>query len=77
MCNLDNADQIKENTDETDMIALTNPRLGAHFCRNTYKNGGVCILISELIQFTTINLDKFCKEKGLEICAAKLHLLCG
>ena len=64
-------------TNEIDTTVLTNHRLGAHFCRNTYKNGGACLFISELIQSTTINLDKFCKEKDLEICAAKLHLLSG
>ena len=64
-------------TNEIDTTVLTNHRLGAHFCRNTYKNGGVRIFISEIIQSTTINLDKFCKEKDFEICAAKLHLLSG
>ena len=64
-------------TNEIDTIALTNHRLGAHFCRNTYKNGGVWIFISELIQSTTINLDKFHMEKDLEICTAKLNLLIG
>jgi hypothetical protein len=40
-----------------------------------YKNGGVCIFIHESIQFTNINLEKFCQEKDLEVCAVKLHLL--
>jgi hypothetical protein len=54
---------------------LANYNLGAKFCRNTLQNGGVCIFTHETIQFTNINLSKFCKEKDLEICAVKLRLL--
>jgi hypothetical protein len=49
--------------------------LGATFCRQTYKHGGVCIYISKNIQFNTINLDQYNKEKDLEIYALKLHIL--
>jgi exonuclease III len=59
---------------DIDTILLTNYNLGANFCRNVFKNGGVCIFIHESIQFTNINLEKFCKEKDLEVCAVKLHL---
>ena len=62
-------------SNEIDTIALTNYSLGAKFCRNTFKNGGVCIFTYESIQSTYINLNKFCKEKDSEICAVKLHLL--
>jgi exonuclease III len=61
-------------SNEIDTVALTNYSLGAKFCRNTFKNGGVRIFTYEFIQFTNINLDKFCKEKDLDICAVKLHL---
>jgi hypothetical protein len=59
---------------EIDTVALTNYSLGAKFCRSTFKKGGVCIFTYESIQFTNINLNKFCKEKDLEICAVNLHL---
>jgi hypothetical protein len=62
-------------SNEIDTIALTNYSLGPKFCRNTFKNGGVCIFTYETIQFTYINLDEFCKEKNLEVCAVKLHFL--
>jgi hypothetical protein len=55
-------------------MVLTKYNLGAKFCKNLFKKGGVCIFIHESIQFTNINLGKFCKEKDLEVCAAKLHL---
>jgi hypothetical protein len=51
-----------------------NYKLGAKFCRNSFKNGGVCIFTHESIQFTNVSLIKFCKEKYLEICAVEIHL---
>jgi len=60
---------------EIDTIVLANYRLGAKFCRNTRKNGGVCIFTHESIQSANINLNELCQEKYLEICAVKLHLL--
>ena len=39
-------------SNEIDTIALTNYSLGAKFCRNTFKNGGVCIFTYESIQLT-------------------------
>ena len=59
---------------EIDTILLANYRIGAKFCRNTLKNGGVCIFTHKSIQSTNINLNEFCKEKDLEIRAVKLHL---
>ena len=47
----------------------------AAFCRKTHKHGGVCIYVSKNLQFNTINLDQYKKEKDLEICALKLHIL--
>jgi exonuclease III len=61
-------------SNDIDSIVLANYSLGAKFCRDTFKNGGVCIFTYESIQFTNININKFCKEKDLEICAVKLHL---
>ena len=46
----------------------------AHFCRNIFKKGGVCIFTHKTINYMTLNLTKFCKEKDLEICATELHL---
>ena len=64
---------LREN--EIDTIILANYNLGANFCRNTFRTGGVCIFTHETIQCTNIKLSKFCKLKDLEICAFKLHLL--
>jgi len=59
---------------EIETIRLPNYNLNAKFCRNTFKKGGVCIFTHETIHCSTINLNKFCKEKDLEICAIELHL---
>ena len=64
---------LREN--EIDTIVLANYNLGANFSRNTFCTRGVCIFTHETIQCTNINLSKFRKEKDLEICALKLHLL--
>jgi exonuclease III len=48
--------------------------LGAQFCRQLHKQGGVSIFVSSNIQFQTINLDHFNKEKDLEICALEIDL---
>jgi len=44
-----------------------------NFVGNPLKNGGVCIFIRETLQFTTINLNEFCKEQDLKVSAVKLH----
>jgi len=59
---------------EIDTILLPNYRVGGKFCRNLLKNGGICIFTHESLQSTNMNLNGFCKEKDLEICAVKLHL---
>jgi exonuclease III len=59
---------------ELDSIAIKNYNLGAKFCRNFFKNGGVCIFLQDNLQFTDVSLFKFCREKDLEICAVKLYL---
>ena len=53
---------------------IPNYILSAHFCRNIFKKGGVCIFTHKMIHYTTLNLTKFCKEKDLEVCATELHL---
>jgi len=59
---------------EIETLLLPNYNLNAKFCRNMFKKGGVCIFTHETIQCWSINLNKFCREKDLEICAIELHL---
>ena len=62
-------------TEEIGNVNLGQFTLGATFSRQTYKHEGVCTYVSKDTQFNTINLDQYNKEKDLEICALKLHLL--
>jgi hypothetical protein len=61
-------------TDEIRLVNLGQYTLGAHFCRQTHKQGGVCIYISNDIQFNIINLNQYNREKDLEICVVNIRL---
>jgi len=49
--------------------------LGAHFCRQLYKQGGTAIFVLNNIQFHTIDLGHFNKDKDLEVCALRISLI--
>jgi exonuclease III len=49
--------------------------LGAKFCRQTHKCGGVCIIIQDNMHCTNINMDRYSNEKDIEIRAVKLHII--
>jgi exonuclease III len=61
-------------TEEIININLDQYKLGTFFCRQEHKGGGVCIYISQSLQCSIINLEKYHKEKDLEICALKLNV---
>ena len=48
--------------------------VGAQYCRVSYKKGGAIIYIHNSLQYTTIDLSKFCKDKDIEICAIRLTI---
>ena len=50
---------------------IENYNLGAYYCRNQHEKGGVAIYTHKSIQSTKINMDTYCKEKDIEICAIK------
>jgi len=39
-----------------------------------FKDGGVCILVQEDLDFSPISLDNYCKEKDTEVCAVRLKI---
>ena len=59
---------------EIDNLRIDHFKLESKFCRHKFKNGGVCIFIHEDLEFFSISLDKYCKEKDIEVCAVKLHI---
>jgi len=59
---------------EIDNLPIDHFKLGSKFCRHEFKNGRMCIFIHEDLEFFSISLDKYCKEKDTEVCAVKLHV---
>ena len=55
---------------EINSIYVNGYTLGAKYCRKRYKYGGVRILVRKGLAFSTLMLDKFCRE----VCAVKLHI---
>jgi hypothetical protein len=60
---------------EIDFIYMDQYKLGAKFCRESRKSGGVGIFVHDILQCTNINLDEFCEEQDIEACAVKINLL--
>ena len=48
--------------------------LRAKYCRKSRKCGGVSIFVREGLLFSTVELDGFCRDQDLEVCAVKLHI---
>jgi exonuclease III len=59
---------------EKSYVTIEGYTIGAQFCRVTYEKGGAIIYVHNSLQYTTIDLSDFCKEKDIEICAIKLIL---
>jgi len=59
---------------EIDNLHIDRYKLGSKLCRHEFKNGGVCILVQEDLDFSPISLDNYCKEKDIEVCAVRLKI---
>jgi hypothetical protein len=59
---------------EIDVSIIPNYRLGGKYCRSSLKCGGVSIYIHKDMEYSNINLFKYCKEQDLETVAVKLKL---
>jgi exonuclease III len=53
-------------------VNTVNYNLGAYYCRQYTKCGGVCIFVQKSYQFTTIDLSVCCREQDVEVCALKM-----
>ena len=49
-------------------------KLTASYCRNSYVKGGACIFVQDGVRCTSIDLEKYCKDKDFEACACKVYL---
>jgi exonuclease III len=59
---------------EMDASHIPKYKLEARYCSEKLKNGGVCIYIQDDLNFATINLQKYCKERDIEIVTIRLKL---
>jgi len=48
--------------------------LAAYYCRTFYEKGGVCTYVHESLNFASIDLKIYCKDRDFEVCALKLYL---
>jgi hypothetical protein len=46
---------------------------GAYFSYKSKKSGHVSIFLHQNLQFTPNDLDEFCIDQEIDICAVKLH----
>ena len=53
-------------------IYINHYNLGAFYCRKTRKYGGVVIFIHDKLIYIIKDLNKYCNEFDLEVCALKL-----
>ena len=53
-------------------IIVDNYNLGAFYCRQLTKCGGVCICLHKSYQCINVDLNSHCKEQDIEICAIRL-----
>ena len=57
---------------ELDQINVDGYRLGAAYCRQVVKRGGVCIFVKKKRLYSNIDLDKYFKDQDIEVCVLKL-----
>jgi hypothetical protein len=48
---------------ELDHTLIEPYNLGAEYCRQTFRQGGVCIFVREKLKFSNVGLNEFCKEE--------------
>jgi hypothetical protein len=58
---------------EPNFIYTEKYSLGVNYCRRKLQRGGVSIFIQSHLQFTTLNLDKYCVDQDIEVCALQIY----
>ena len=62
------------NQHEIKLLQIDSYALGASFCRNSFKMGGVCIFVNKNLNFMNIDLQKFSHERDIEAGAVKIFV---
>jgi hypothetical protein len=58
---------------ELQNIYISNYKLGTCYCRNNFLKGEVCVFVKHNLKFSNVNLNSYCVEKDIELCAISLH----
>jgi exonuclease III len=56
-------------------IIVDDYNLGAYYCRNFTKCDGVCIFLQKSYQFINVDLNSYCNEKDIEVCAIDWYIV--
>jgi len=59
---------------ELNQINVDGYNLGAKYCRQIVKGGGVCIFVRNNLNYTNIDLSTYCRDQDIEVCALNLEL---
>jgi exonuclease III len=57
---------------ELDQINIEGFKLCSAYCRQAVKRGGVCIFIQNDLEYSMIDVSKYCKDQDIEICLLNL-----
>ena len=60
--------------DTINHLNFNNFYLSSNFCRENAKGGGVAIWINKEIESRILDVDRFCVEKSIELCAVCVRL---
>ena len=63
------------NQHEIELVQVDNYTLGASFCRNSFKMGGVCIFVNKNLNFIKVDLRKFSLDQDIEVCVLNYLIL--
>jgi hypothetical protein len=59
---------------ELQQTFLDSYKLGAGYCRTLCEKGGVCIFVQESLRYVSTDLENYCMDKDLEVCAIKIYI---
>ena len=65
-----NRNHLKDH--EIENVSMPYSTLGAKFCIKNMRQGGTCIFVHESLDYNLIDLQKYCVEQEIEICAIRM-----
>ena len=60
---------------ELDQINTEGFKLCTAYCRHAIKRGGICIFIQKGLEYSKIDVNKYCKAQDIEICMLNLQTI--